>query len=139
MLFHLVYKTYGDSVRNRLEYKGETLTIINPIGAEQMRLMDKLPYIVEVRNTRDKDKLIGVVKISLEKIKSAYLINGSITEKVIKANVMPVIILQGETDIEELKGEVRGQANINLLLGTGEQISNYLNQQKKQSTKRESQ
>lgn len=57
--------------------------------------MDKLPYIIEIRNTRDKEKLIGVVKISLEKIKSAYLLNGVINERVIKANMMPIIIFQG--------------------------------------------
>lgn len=36
----------------------------------------------------------------------------------------------------ELKGDVRGKADINLLLGTGEQISNYMNQEKKESKKK---
>jgi hypothetical protein len=127
----LWYKPYGQSERTRIEYKHtNAITIISTVGVHELKIMDRVPFIVEVWDSR-KNAFIGVAKVDLNKIKQGFLIgNAYINEKAVKANVLPTTIFKGNVDVQNLKKAVVGESWMIVMIGTSSQVNTYINDSK---------
>lgn len=51
------------------------MEIVDTVGVHELKKMDTVPFIVEVWDTR-KEALVGLIKISLSKVKQGFLMAG---------------------------------------------------------------
>ena len=92
--------------------------------------MDRVPFIVEVWDTR-KNAFIGLAKVNLSKVKQGFLLGGQhINEKAVRANLLPTTVFKGTIELQNLKQSNVGEAWIQVLIGTSNQISTFLNESK---------
>lgn len=130
--FHLMYKNYGQAERTRIDRKpnNQLIAIVSVVGAHELKIMDRVPFIVEVWDTR-KNAFIGLLKVDLSKIKQGFLLGGQhINEKAVRANILPTTVFKGPIDLQNLKKTQVGEAWMQVLIGTSAQISTYMNEPK---------
>ena len=89
--------------------------------------MDKLPFIIEIWDAFSQ-KLLGIMKLSLTKIKKGFMIQNQLNEIAIKTNLFPTIIHKGEFNITDIGGKKVGYCDIHAAIGTSSQLDTHFNQ-----------
>jgi len=133
---YIAYKIYGSTERVVTDVRWKTNTpyidhkMVFPISGEHISKMDSLPLILEVwdKNELSKDKIVGVVKISLAKAVAAILDpeTQDINYEFIKASQFPLLIYDELLPITDLRtGAETGQVQLILALGTALQLNKF--------------
>lgn len=107
--FTIAYRPYGTKERTTSGPNfGDKITILNTVGENQVRKMDKMPFIVEFWDCVT-SKFLGLAKISLTKIKKGFMLNGRLNAISIKTNLFPTVIHRGYLSLKDISDADIGQ------------------------------